>query len=441
MDFGKVIIKFLGLKDVVIEDIKQFEKDLRAEVVVRQFRLSCFCPDCGCELKGFHEWVLKELKGPPMGIYQVKIKFWQPRGHCEVCARTRMCWVPWIHPRFTSMTCSFAETAGRLMEEITCEAVGRILNCDSMLLWQLDQWRMELMLTRLQLPKGIDVTYLSADEVHFRTLRIENRKGLWAKRWKPEFITNLVCYSEGKVLFNAMGRGSGSLEDCLKVLSPGQKLAVEKFAVDMHDPFISVVKKELTNAEVCVDRYHLAEQINKAFDSVRKSEFKKARDSKNEFVQNMLLPHRRFILVAREKELSKAEEKLLDKLREVNKEIHTGLLLVEFFHKALDKKNIKSFRAALKTWYLVARESKLKPFLRLAKTIRKYRKAIEAYIKSRLTTAVSEGINNKIKTLKRMGYGYTNPTSFRRKILQRCGYLNHLHINTDDFFFTVPNPG
>jgi hypothetical protein len=105
------------------------------------------------------------------------------------------------------------------------------------------------------------------------------------------------------------------------------------------------------------------------------------------------------------------------------------MLLVEYFHKTLDKTSIKSFRQSLLTWYIVVRESKLEPFINLAKTIRRYRKNIEAYIKSRLTTAVAEGLNNKIKVLKRMGYGYSNPTSFCRKILQRCGYLNHLSFN------------
>jgi transposase len=440
MNFKDIILQFLGLQDVIIEDIKIFKKGLRAELKVRQDREECFCKKCGLQFTGVHQWEFKELKAPPMGIInEVVIKLYQLRGYCSDCDTTDLSELKWIHPKFKSMTCGFAEVAGRLMEEITCEAVGRILGEHSKKMWDLDQWRMELMLTRLELPRAIDVSFLSADEVHFRTLRVEKRSGLWAKRWRAEFITNLVCYSEGKVLFNAVGRDSKALSDCLIVLSPGQKLAVEKFAVDMHDPFIAVVKKDLPNAEVCVDRYHLAAQVNKAFDSVRKAEFRKARESKNNFVHDMLLPHRRFILVARDKDLSKAETKLLVKLRDVNKEIHTAMLLVEYFHQALDKTNLKSFRAALKTWYMVVRESKLKPFLALSKTIRKYRKAIEAYIKSRLTTAVSEGLNNKIKTLKRMGYGYTNRISFQRKILQRCGYLNHLHINTDDFLLKMPH--
>lgn len=441
MDFAQIIISCLGLQDVVVEDIKLFKQQLRIELQIRQKRESCFCPHCGLQFDRVKEWWFKKLKAPPLGIFQkVEVKFYQMRGLCLECNQTAVSSVNWIHPKFESMTCGFAEVAGRLMEEITCEAVGRILDADSKMMWSLDQYRMEVMLQFLELPKDLDVSYLAADEVHFRTIAIKNRIGLFAKRWRPEFVTNLVAPLAGKVLFNAVGRDSQALKTALNVLSTGQKLTVENFAVDMHEAFISVIKTECPNAEICVDRFHLVQKVNEAFDKVRRSEFKKAKESKDQFNENMLEPHRRFILVAREKDLSKSEQKLLDKLRRVNQSIHTAMLLVEYFHKALDKTSIKSFRQTLLTWYIVVRESKLEPFIKLAKTIRRYRKNIEAYIKSRLTTAVAEGLNNKIKVLKRMGYGYTNPTSFCRKILQRCGYLNHLSINTDKFFYKWPNP-
>jgi hypothetical protein len=326
------------------------------------------------------------------------------------------------------------------MEEITCEAVSRILDSDSKMMWQLDQHRMEVMLQHLELPSDLNLSYLCADEVHFRTVAVKNRVGLFAKRSRAEFVTNLVCPKAGKVLFNALGRDSEALRSASNILTEEQKKSVRMFAVDMHEPFISVVKQDFPNAQVCVDRFHLAQKVNEAFDKVRRSEFKKARDSKDSFNKNMLEPHRRFILVSREKELSKAEQKLLDKLRRVNEPIHDAMLLVEYFHKALDKKSVKSFRITLTHWYQLVRQSGLEAFRALSKTIRKYRKNIESYIESRLTTAVAEGLNNKVKVLRRMGYGYTNPVSYCRKILQRCGYLNHLSINTDDFFKKWPNP-
>ena len=83
---------------------------------------------------------------------------------------------------------------------------------------------------------------------------------------------------------------------------------------------------------------------------------------------------------------------------------------------------------------------KFKPLKDFARLIRKYRLNIETYIKSHLTTAVSEGLNNIIKILNRIGYGCTNEESFMNKILQHCGYLNHLDIPTDHLLFEVPNP-
>jgi transposase len=281
---------------------------------------------------------------------------------------------------------------------------------------------------------------LAADEVHFRTLALKGRVGLFAKRWRPEFVTNLVAPKEGKVLFNALGRDSASLRSALSILSTAQKLSVKNFAVDIHQPFIATIREQCPKAGICIDRFHLAQKVNEAFDKVRRWEFKRAKETGDRVSRNMLEPHRRFILVSRQKDLSNAEQKLVDRLRRVNEPIHTAMLLVEYFHKAVDKKSIKGFRETLLTWYRVVRESKLEPFRKFAALIRRYRKNIETYIESRLTTAVAEGLNNKIKVLRRMGYGYTNPISYCRKILQRCGYLNHLSINTDEFFHKWPTP-
>jgi transposase len=122
MDFSRAIIEFLGIQDVIIEDIKRFKKDLRLEVKVRQKRSECFCPHCGLQFTSVKEWSLREVKAPPLGVYQeVLLKFWQMRGYCEDCQCTAVARADWLHPKFESMTCGFAEVAGRLMEEITCE--------------------------------------------------------------------------------------------------------------------------------------------------------------------------------------------------------------------------------------------------------------------------------------------------------------------------------
>jgi transposase len=42
----------------------------------------------------------------------------------------------------------------------------------------------------------------------------------------------------------------------------------------------------------------------------------------------------------------------------------------------------------------------------------------------RIASAISEGLNNKIKRLKRMAYGYKDVNYFLLKIHQHCGLLS-----------------
>lgn len=437
MEPWKIITQLLGLQSVTFNSVKLFRKSLTA-VFHAQYKCDeYFCAKCCKPLEGIHDWQLRQLVGPPSGPFiKVHIHLKVPRGYCPEHGAS-LAYVPFIHPKFKSMTCGLVETAGRLMEEVSCAAAGRLLHQNAKKLWSCDQYRMKFLMTRFRLPEDLDLSYLSADEVHHRTCR--NRQGLVRKR-DIKFVTNLVSHKDGKVIFNAKGRDQAALEACLSVLSPGQRMAVEHFAVDMHDPFIAAAKAKCPNAEVSVDRFHLVQQVNNRFDQVRKSEFKLARERRDVFTEGMLSPARRFVLVDRKKELTKHEFKMLNRLRDINTNISNAMFLVENFHVILDRRTIPGFRKGLCEWYLLVRESKLKPFLELCSTIRKYRRNIEAYIKSRLTTAVSEGLNNAIKTLKKAAYGIPRVDSFRLKILQRHGYLNHYNINTDDLLFSIPNP-
>lgn len=221
MDFERAIITALGIQDVEISDIKFFKKDLRAEVHCKQRRndKAC-CHRCKSPLGNLHDWYTKRVAGPPLGVYQkVLIKLKCFRAKCGKCSKNVLAFCPWIHPKHRSMTCGFAEVAGRLMEELTCRGVGRWFGMSAMQMMRLDQSRMKYMLQFLKIPEA-GWSALCADEVHHRTVRLE-RKNFFSKRWEAEYITNLVCPEEGKVLFNSVGRSQKALDNCLNVLSTG----------------------------------------------------------------------------------------------------------------------------------------------------------------------------------------------------------------------------
>jgi len=78
----------------------------------------------------------------------------------------------------------------------------------------------------------------------------------------------------------------------------------------------------------------------------------------------------------------------------------------------------------LKAWIISAIRSGLPSFIELGFKFFRKRHFILNYFICKITTAISEGLNNKIKRLKRMAYGYKDVTYFLLKIHQHCGLLN-----------------
>src|ERR1700724_3251642 len=146
MDFSDLIIRALGLQDVTIEKVDQDPEKLTLKVVCRQVKSACQCIECSSPILYVHEWKERDLKGPPLGAFlYVTITLYQLRGLCHICGdQVRSARVPFTHPQFQNMTLALCELAGRLMEEMPCEASARFLKLNSKTMWNLDQVRMRM---------------------------------------------------------------------------------------------------------------------------------------------------------------------------------------------------------------------------------------------------------------------------------------------------------
>ena len=140
-----VIIKSSGFQGIIINNIISCDTDLKLVIYARQNREECRCHVCGNSFVAVHEWKKRKIRTTPLGAYQeVWLYLDQLRGVCHICGdNVRSSKVPFVHPQFQNFTLSLCEFAGRLMEEITCEAVARILKLNAKTMWNLDQWRMK----------------------------------------------------------------------------------------------------------------------------------------------------------------------------------------------------------------------------------------------------------------------------------------------------------
>ena len=58
------------------------------------------------------------------------------------------------------------------------------------------------------------------------------------------------------------------------------------------------------------------------------------------------------------------------------------------------------------------------------KTLKKYMKYIDNMFKSNITNGLIEGLNNKIKSIKRTAFGYSNFSNFKKYILIQAGIIS-----------------
>ncbi len=100
------------------------------------------------------------------------------------------------------------------------------------------------------------------------------------------------------------------------------------------------------------------------------------------------------------------------------------MILKEQFLSIYENKTPEKAREALNEWIEEAKQSSLISFRELSQSFERKKTMIVNWFKRKISSAISEGFNNKIKRLKRMAYGYRDVDYFRLKIHQHCGLLN-----------------
>jgi transposase len=98
-------------------------------------------------------------------------------------------------------------------------------------------------------------------------------------------------------------------------------------------------------------------------------------------------------------------------------DVATAYYLKESLRRVWWQENKQDAAIVLDDWIEQARQSGLKPIESIADTLARHRKGILAWYDYRISNGKLEGINNKIKTMKRQAYGYRDMPFFKLKLL------------------------
>lgn len=308
----------------------------------------------------------------------------------------------WLNGRFTAR---FAEQVYRLTSIATNQEAGWFLGLDDETVYRIDKRKLEeLALEKLDpVPAS---KHMSVDEV------------AWQKWHK--YVTNVVDVDQRKVIWNHQGCGKVNLDKFFQSLGKENCEQIKAVACDGARGYLSSIKQYATNALIVLDHFHVKKYLNDAVDAVRKEELKRARQQNNGALSAILHCNKRFILM--QNKVTNKKQDLLEKLASLNVRVYQAMLLKEQFISIYT--DPKTAMRTLKEWIIAAIKSKIPAFVELGYKFFRKRHYLLNYFLCRITTAISEGINNKIKRLSRMAYGYKNIHYFLLKIHQHCGLLN-----------------
>jgi transposase len=223
------------------------------------------------------------------------------------------------------------------------------------------------------------------------------------------------------VLHVAKDRNSQCLDEFFNQLSQQQRSHIKIVCMDFWDPFVKSIKTNLSHATIVFDRYHLKKHLNDCIDSFRRALMREVSKDQKTYIKN-----KRWILLKNQQNHTSKDKKALDELKRVNNPLYEAYLLKEQFEAFYQCKNEKQGKVFIEEWYKALPDTIKHVFNPFYKMVKKYLYGVLAYLKYRYTNAVAEGLNNKIKVLKRAAYGYKNETYFQLKILRRCGYLKNI---------------
>ena len=295
--------------------------------------------------------------------------------------------------RFTER---FANYICELCEKMTLKDVARMAMIDWRTAKRIDKKKLKEIFKDLRNIKPIRI---GVDE-------IAHEKG-------HKYLT-IVRDLDAGVIWVGEKRKKETLDQFFKELGKRKSKNITVAVMDMWDPFIKSVK-ENTNAEIVFDKFHIAKKINEAVDKIRKEEFAKADKE-----ERKMMKHKRFLILYRNKNLNKEQEKDLNELMELNKKLYEAYLLKEQALSIFDRRQKNVALERLQIWKENIKKSGIEEFRKLLKTFEHYLYGVENYFKHHVTNGASEGYNNKINIIKRRSYGFRDIEYFKLKILQSC---------------------
>ncbi len=348
------------------------------------------CPHCGKTSKTLHERHRRMIRDLPISGKPTYLRFIRRRFFCDNCHRAFSESLGFVDER-RDYTRRYQHWIFLQVRENNISAVRRV---EQLTYDQIESIFLHEAGCRIPLTPFADLRRLGIDEIALR-------KG------RGNFALILSNLDTKEIVDVLKSRTQEKLRARLERLSAFERAQIQEVAIDMWSPYDAVCAELLPHAVITADRFHVMQAVNRELKQLKNQQKK---------VHPQALKGAHYALLKNRQDLTDKQQATLEHVYQVSPLVKTAHRLKECLRHIFECKSTKEKAIKrLRKWNLIAEKAGLFPQFR--RTLANWIHRIANYFCHRTTSGIVEGINNKIKLIKRRAFGFRNFEHFRIRVI------------------------
>lgn len=392
--------RLLGISGVTVTGVR-FDRD-GVVVSVRRRARRLVCPRCGCVGRPGYDHRVRRWRHLDLASTRCFVECELRRFPCPGCGKVVSEAVSWARPggRFTR---DFEDVVAWLAQQAAFSVISRFLRVT---------WRSVASI----------VSRVVAGELHGRRLtglamigvdEISYRRG-------QRYLTLVADHADGAVVWAGDGRGAATLKRFLDELGERETAKLRAVSIDMSGGYSKALREHAAHVTVCFDPFHVIALANRAVDEIRRTLWNQV--GKSQAGAGRMIKGTRWALLKDPAALTETQKGTLALLAQVNSPLYRGYLLKEQL-RAVYTAGPTHAPALLEAWLRAAARSKLRPFVKLARTLREHHRGILNAIRLGLSNSRLEGLASRIRLISHRSFGFHSADPLIALIHLCCGRI------------------
>jgi transposase len=379
--------RLLRLPGASVVDVSFTGEGVIVTVRLRRRRRVCSgCGQTGRRLQ-IHDRRVKRWRHLDLGASRCIIECELRRLRCRDCG-VRLEPVPWARPG-AAHTRDFEDVVAWLAQQMAFAPITRLLRIG----WHtIGPIVARVVADHLDTERLAGLVCIGVDEISYRR--------------HHRYLTTVAEHATGKIVWCQPGRNSATLQRFFDELGD-RKDSIRAVSIDMSGEYRRAIRAAVPQAEICFDPFHVVRLAARATDQVRRDEWN--RHDRSHTPEGRWVKHTRWSLLKAPENQSIYQLATLADVQAENRRLYRAFLLREELRLLYHLPDRDLAPAHLDAWLAWASRSRLRPFIRLARTLREHRDGILAAIRLGLSNGRLEGLNSKIRLISHRAFGFHSP--------------------------------